>query len=83
MIKNVCGLSVNCQLFLPDVDESWIFSTDFPKILKYKISWKSVQWEPSCSIRTDGRTDTTKLTVAFRNSTYVPTEKLTLKYNPT
>jgi hypothetical protein len=29
----------------------------FEKILKYKISWKSVQWEPSCSVWTDGRTD--------------------------
>jgi len=27
------------------------------KILKYHISKKSVQWEPSCSMRTDGRTD--------------------------
>jgi len=29
----------------------------FLKILKYQISWKSVGWEPSCSMRTDGRTD--------------------------
>jgi hypothetical protein len=28
----------------------------FEKILKYQISWKSVQWEPSCSMRT-GRHD--------------------------
>ena len=27
------------------------------KTLKYKILWKSVQWEPSCSMRTDGWTD--------------------------
>ena len=39
----------------------------FQKILKYQISWKSVQSEPSCSMRTDGQTDMTKLTVAFRN----------------
>jgi len=27
------------------------------KILKNQVSWKSVLWEPSCSVRTDGRTD--------------------------
>jgi len=31
--------------------------TDFPKTLKYEISRKFVQWEPSCSMRTDGRKD--------------------------
>jgi hypothetical protein len=46
-----------------------IFSTDFPKMMKYKISWNSVQWEPSCSMRTDWRTDMTKLIVALRNFT--------------
>jgi len=44
-----------------------IFSTDFLEILKYKLSWKSVQWELSCSMRTDRQTDMTKLIVAFRN----------------
>ena len=29
----------------------------FRRLLKYKISWKFVQWERSCSMQTDGRTD--------------------------
>jgi hypothetical protein len=29
----------------------------FSKILKYQISWKSVKWQPSCSIPTDGWMD--------------------------
>jgi hypothetical protein len=48
------------------------FSSDFRKMLKYQISRKSVQWEPSCSMRTDGHR--TKLTVAFRNFAEAPKE---------
>jgi len=32
------------------------FSTNFRKILKYQLAWKSVHWEQSCSIRTGGQT---------------------------
>ena len=43
----------------------------FEKFPKYQISWKSVQWEPYCSMRIDGRTDgqndVTKLIEASRN----------------
>jgi hypothetical protein len=53
-----------------------IFSTFFRKIFKYKISWKSVQLERSCSTRTYGRTDLTKLIVAFRNFANSPKNKL-------
>ena len=56
------------------------FSRQFRKILKYQISWKSVQWELSCSKRTDRltdrqtdrQTDMTKLIVAFRNFKKAP-----------
>jgi len=45
-------------------------------MLKYQILLKSVQWEPSCSMRTDGqtdgRTDMMKLIVAFRNFENAP-----------
>ena len=61
------GLYVKYMLFLSDFNETSSFSMNFWNILKYKISWKSVQWEPSCSMRTDERTDMTKLIVAFGN----------------
>jgi hypothetical protein len=41
------------------------FLTDFLKICKYHIKWKSFLWEPSCSMLTNGRTDLTDLIVAF------------------
>ena len=70
------GLHVQYSLFLWDFNDIWNFSIDVRKILKYHISGKFVQWEPSCSMRTDGRTDRQidmiKLTVAFRNFANAP-----------
>ena len=56
-------------------------------MFKYQISWKSVQWDPSCSMRaggrTDGRTDRQrdikKLTVAFGNSANAPKHVSTIQ----
>ena len=44
----------------------------YEKKLKYQISSKSVQWEPSCYVRTDGQMDMTQLIVVFRNFAKVP-----------
>jgi hypothetical protein len=54
VIKMYIGLHVKYSLFLSDFNETWILSTDFRKTLNYQISWKSAQWQPSCSMRTDG-----------------------------
>jgi len=54
--KKICiGFHVKHPLLTSDFNDTWIFSTDFRKILKYKILWKSLRWQPSCSMRTNGR----------------------------
>ena len=57
MIKNAYLSVRKYQLFLSDFKETRIIWTDIRKILTNQISRKPVQWEPSCSMRTDGRTD--------------------------
>ena len=48
------------------------FRITFEK-LKYQISRKSIQWEPSCSMQNADRwTDITKLIVPFRNFSKAP-----------
>jgi hypothetical protein len=67
-IKMYFGLHVKYPLFVSDFNETGILWTDFRKMSKYQISRKYVSWKPSFILRrTDGRRDTTKLTVAFRS----------------
>jgi hypothetical protein len=77
MIKKMnIGLHVKYRLFLSDFNEILIFSTDFRKTLIFQISWKSVTWEQTCSMRKDGRmdreTDMMKLIVAFSRFAKAP-----------
>ena len=41
-------------------------------MLKYQISLNFVEWQPSCSMRAYGQTETKKLIAAFRNTPNVP-----------
>jgi len=70
------GQQVKYPLFFSVFNENWIFSTNLRKILKYQISLNSVQWEWSCSMRTEGQTEVTKLILTFRNFSKAP------KHNP-
>jgi len=66
IIINLHWSSCKVTIFLSNFNESVIFLTDCRKGLKYQISWKSVQWEPSCLIRMNWQT-TMKLIVTFHN----------------
>jgi len=63
------GLHAKYLLFLSDFIWTWIFLTDFRKILKRQIIWKSVV---SCDGQAGRRTDMAKLIVNFRNFANAP-----------
>ena len=61
------GLRVKYQLFLSNFNDTCIICRNFRKALKYQISWKSVQYEPSrFIIRREGKT------VSFLNFANAP-----------
>jgi hypothetical protein len=72
MIKIFCGLHVKHRCsFLISMKLNFLES--FQKIIKYQISWTSVKWEPSCTLRkTNRRTDMTELIFPPRNSASAP-----------
>jgi hypothetical protein len=62
ILKNLYWSSCKVSaVSLSDFNETRIFSAYFLKILKYQISWKLIQWEPSCSTWTNGNTDWTDI----------------------
>ena len=76
-----CGLHIKYLLFMSNFNKNWIFSMDFQKILKFHEN-------PSSGSRvvtrgqTDGHTDMTKLTVAFRTLANVPKKGEGLQSRP-
>jgi hypothetical protein len=72
----IVSLCERKTLFFSDFNYTLIFSKLFRKMLKYQISWISIQWEQNYSMRRAGRTykriDMTKLIVAFHNFVNAP-----------
>jgi hypothetical protein len=65
ILSHMCiGNHIKYLLFLSHFNETWVFSINFRKSFKYETSWKSIQWELSCSMRLDrwmdGQTGMTK-----------------------
>jgi len=51
--QDVMKLCRKYPLLLSGFNETWIFSIDFQKTHNYQISWKSLQWQLSCSMWMD------------------------------
>jgi hypothetical protein len=81
------GIVINIHSFsckVPCYSCQILIRLEFPrqslrKLLKCQISWKSVQWKPSCPMRRDRQTDMTKLVAASCNFAKVPTNWLTVQ----
>jgi hypothetical protein len=65
IINVYLGVHMKYPLFMSDFNKICLFWADFWNMLKYKLSWKSVQGDPSCYMRTDRQTDMKKLILDF------------------
>ena len=70
IFMNLNSLHVKCQLFLSHFPGTRIFSTDFRKFLKHRISWKAVQREQL--LHADGRTERHAVSISFSNFANAP-----------
>ena len=74
-MKRDIFINVHIPVFMWSARYSYriLMKHEFPRYIFEKCSyiicfgWKSVQWEASSSMRTNGRTDMTKLMAAFQN----------------
>ena len=57
IIINICRSSCKVPVILVRFEWNLNFLDRVSKNPQNKILWKSIQWEPSFSMRTDGRTD--------------------------
>jgi hypothetical protein len=65
MFKDVYCSSCKVLLFWSDFNEYWVLTRVFTKILKWRISWKSVQWESRACRQTNGYNETNSLIFAI------------------
>ena len=83
IVINVKSSSLKVPLLLSDFNETWIFSTDFREKKKTQISILTKIRPVGAELLhtdglTDGRTDMTKLRVAFRNFANAPKKKVNI-----
>jgi hypothetical protein len=84
MIKKMySGLQVKYPLLLSDLNESWIFSTDFRKKTQTSNFMKIRPVGRSSLMQTDGQNDLTTLMIAFSNFEKAPQKEFPpIKFGP-
>jgi len=56
LLKMYISLFIKYPLFLSYFSKTWTVSTDLRRKSKFKISYKSIQWQPNCFVRSDRQT---------------------------
>jgi hypothetical protein len=77
MVINAKTFSCKLLVILARFQRKLNFPDRFSEKLRYRISSRSYKMEPSCSMRTEGLTDMTKLLVPFRKFVNAPRKERT------